>query len=239
MPRRLHIFVLSATIASLAISAVSLAATQNFQLNFSSLPSAQGCNYNPVGSHAGTVESTVYSVAGGVLTQNSIGKGYGVSGGSIYYGALNGLVTTTETKQLRVTARCLQVEGSGAGAAGQQGFAFGFNTGSVQYDVSVTPTNIYALGPGGTINVAGTYNNTVFQEYVLDYAPPSTFRIYRGGVLIHTGTSGFAASGSRLFFGDGTGGANARAEITALRFVQNLVTPARATTWGRVKSLYR
>jgi hypothetical protein len=237
MPRRLNFFVLSATIASLAISAASHAASQNFQLNFSSLPSAQGCNYNPVGSHAGTVESSVFSVAGGALIQNSIGKGFGVSGGSIFYGALNGLVTASETKQLRVTARCLQVEGSGGGAAGQQGFAFGFNTGSVQYDVSVTPTNLYALGPGGTINVA--YNNTVFQEYVLDYAPPSTFRIYRGGVLVHTGTSGFAVAGSRVFFGDGTGGANARAEITALRFVQNLVTPARATTWGRVKSLYR
>ena len=164
MLRRPHSLALATTIASLLATGTALSALQNFVLSFSSLPSAQGCNYNAVGSHAGTVESSVFSVGAGVLTQNSIGKGFGVSGGSILYGVLNGLLNTTETKELRVTARVLQVEGSGLGAAGQQGFAFGFNTGSVQYDISITPTNIYALGPGGTITVARTYTNTTLHD---------------------------------------------------------------------------
>ena len=231
-------FVLATSIACLAAAGLTQAAPQDFSLTFSTLPSAQGWVYTPVGSHAGTLEASVFSAGSGKLTQNSIGKGFGVSGGSILYD-VNGIVTASESKQLRVTARCLQVEGSGSGAAGQQGFAFGFNTGTVQYDVSITPTNIYTLGPSGTVNVAGTYNNTVFQEYVLDYTPPTTFRIYRAGVLIHTGTSGFGFSGNRVFIGDATGGANARAEITALRFVQSLATPTTSTSWGRVKSLYR
>jgi len=42
-----------------------------------------------------------------------------------------------------------------------------------------------------------------------------------------------------VFFGDATGGANARAEITSLRFIQDLATPARPTSWGRVKILYK
>jgi hypothetical protein len=238
MLRRPRLFLLVTTVASLATAGRTHAAPQDVSLNFSSLPSAQGWVYSPTGSHTGAIESAVYSVSGGTFRQNSIGQGFGVSGGSIFYN-LNGIVTATETKQLRVTARCLQVEGSGGGAAGQQGFAFGFTTGTVQYDVSITPTNIYTLAPSGTVNVAGTYNNTVFQEYTLDFTPPSTFRIYRAGVLVHTGTNGFAVAANRVFIGDGTGGANARAEVTALRFVQSLATPTTPSSWGRVKSLYR
>jgi len=239
MPRHPLTLALAVTLAALAPGAAALAAPQNVQLSFASLPSAQGFTYSPTGSHAGALESSVFSVGGGVLTQNSMGQGFGVSGGSIFY-TMNGIVTATESKQLRATARCLQFEGSGLAAAGQQTFAFGFTTGSVQYDVSITPTKLYTLGPSGTVNVAGTYDNsTQFHEYVLDFTPPSTFRIYRDGVLVHTGTSGFGVAANRIWLGDGTGGGNARAEIRAYRFVQDLPTAAQPTTWGRVKSLYR
>jgi len=166
-----------------------------------------------------------------------MGQGFGVSGGSIFYN-MSGIVTTTEIKQVRFEARCLQVEGSGGGAQGQQGFAAGFTTGSVQYDLSVTPTKVYTLGPAGTVAVAGTYDNsTAFHEFLFDFTPPTTFRIYRDGTLIHTGTSGFSVAANRIFFGDGTGGANAHIEIRALRFTQGVVTATEPATWGRVKSL--
>jgi hypothetical protein len=204
-------------VATLVATGSALAAPQDIPLYFTSLPSAQGFTYSPVGSHAGAVEANIFSVSSNRLIQNSMGQGHGVSGGGILY-VIPGIMTTTEPKKLLVTARCLQVEGSGAGALGQQGFAFGFNTGSVQYDISLTPTAIYTLGPGGSVLVAGTYDNTQFHDYILEFVPPGTFKIYRDGALLHTGTSGFAFASNRLFFGDGTGGANAHAEILAFRF---------------------
>jgi len=239
MPRRS----LPCSIATLLLltfgSGGALAATQSFTLGFGSLPSAQGFAYSANGSHTGTAEATVFSVGSGTLFQNSMGLGHGVSGGSILYIGLSGLLNTSEPKQLRFNARCLQVEGSGAGAAGQQGFAAGFSVGSVQYDVSLTPTQIFALGPGGSVLVPGAYDNTQFHEYLLDFTPPNVQRIYRDGVLLYTSTSGFALAANRVFFGDGTGGANARAEIRSLQFLQNYATSTQSTSWGRMKRLYR
>lgn len=216
------------------------AAAQDVQLTFGSLPSAQGWVYTPSGSHAGAVETSVYSVSGGILTINSMGQGFGVSGGSILYNNLSGLVTSSETKELRFTARAITFEGSGAASAGQGCVALGFTTGSVQYDISITPTKVYTLQPSGHVAVAGTFDNsTAFHDYVLSYTPPSSFQIRRDAVLIHSGTGGFSVAASRVFFGDGTGGGNAHTEVTALRFLQGSATVAAGTTWGRIKELYR
>jgi hypothetical protein len=235
-PRFLRFLLLSLVL----VPGFAHAAAQDVQLTFGSLPSAQGWLYAAVGSHAGALEASVYSVSGGILTINSMGQGFGVSGGSILYSGLSGLVTSTETKELRFTARSITFEGSGIASAGQQCVAVGFNTGSVQYDISITPTKVYVLGPAGSVAVAGTYDNsTTFHDYVLTYAPPSSFQIYRDAVLIHSGSGGFAASGSRVFFGDGTGGGNAHTEVTALRFLQGSATTTAGTTWGRIKELYR
>lgn len=222
-----------------AMTTRSLAASQYLALNFSSLPSAQGWTYVTSGAHAGAVESGIFSVGGGLLDQNSIGKGYGVSGGGILY-QVSGIVTTTEVKQLRFTARCLQVEGSGIGAAGQQGCAFGFTVANVQYDISITPTQVYTLGPGGTVLVPGAYDNSsAFHDYILDYQPGPVVRIYRDNVLLYTSATGSAVAGNRVFFGDGTGGANAHVEIKTLSFLQGGVVATEPATLGGVKSLYR
>jgi len=233
-------FAASAALAvAISTAVTSLAAPQYIALNFSSLPSAQGFAYVPSGSHAGAPETSIFSVGGGVLTQNSIGQGYGVSGGGIIY-QMSGITTTTEVKQLRFTARCLQVEGSGGGANGEQGCAFGFTVNNVQYDISLTPTKIYTLGPGGTVAVAGTYDNSsAFHDYILDFQPGPTVRIYRDNVLLYTTSSGFFVAANRVFFGDGTGGANARVEINALSFLQGAVVATEPATLGRVKALYR
>jgi hypothetical protein len=89
----------------------------------------------------------------------------------------------------------------------------------------LTPTQIFTLGPGGTVTVAGTYDNTVPRNYVLEFAPPNSFRILRDGVQIHAGTNGSPVSANRVFIGDGTGGANASAEILSLRFLQGTSVP--------------
>ncbi len=58
----------------------ALAAPLDIQLGFASLPSAQGFTYTTSGAHAGVVEATVFSVSGGVLTQNTMGQSNGVTG---------------------------------------------------------------------------------------------------------------------------------------------------------------
>jgi hypothetical protein len=227
--RRILVFALATLCPSLA-AAPAFAAAQDIQLTFGTLPSAQGFVFTPSGSHAGAVEANIFSVDGTKLMQNSIGQGYGVSGGSILYvKSASGLVTTTEAKQLIVRMRCLQVEGSGGGANGEQGVAFGFTHGSIQFDFSVTPTRIYTLGAGGTIGMnvnAGPFDNSsAFHTYLLDWTPPNAFKIYRDGVLVHSGSGGFGVSANRVFLGDGTGGANAKAEIDYFRFLQGTAVP--------------
>lgn len=213
------------------------AAPLDLQLSFATLPSAQGWSYVPSGSHAGVLESNVFSVGGGVLSQNTIGLSNGVSGGSILYQIAGG-ITTTESKQIIVRARCLQAEGSTLAPSGEGGFYFIFAHGSVQYGFGLTPTRIFKL-QSSTVLIPGTYDNTQFHNYVFDWSPPGTFTIYRDGSPIHSGSGGFAVAANRVAFGDGTGGANARGEIMEYRFIQDHPTAVGRASWGRLKGLYR
>lgn len=213
------------------------AAPMDIQLSFGSLPSAQGWAYVPSGAHAGVLESAIFSVGGGVLTQNSMGQSNGVSGGSILYQIVGGL-TTTEIKQIIVRARCLTGEGSANAPSGEGGFYFFFAHGSVQYGFGLTPTRIFKL-QSSTVLIPGTFDNTQFHDYTFAWTPPGNFTIYRDGVAIHSGSGGFALASNRIAFGDGTGGANAHGEITYYRFIQDHPTPAAGTSWGRIKDLYR
>jgi len=214
------------------------AASQDILLGFGTLPSAQGFTWNAVGSHAGVPEASVFTAGGSMLAQNTIGQALGTAGGGLYY-TLPGIIVASEQSELHVTARCLQVQGSTVYPAGQGGVGFGITTGSVQYAFSITPTKAYVLGPGGWITVAGTFDNTQFADWTLTYDPPATCRLFRDGALVSTTSGGGALALNRLFFGDLTGGANARAEITSLHFLQGGAVPAEGTSWGGVKALFR
>lgn len=214
------------------------AAPLDLTLGFSSLPSAQGFSYTAAGAHAGVAESSVFGVSGGVLSQNTIGQYLGTSGAGLYY-QYNGGITSTEVKELHVRARCLQVAGSSVYPLGQGGFLFAFATGATQYAFALSDTRIFVLQGASYVTAAGTYDNTQFHDYVFTYTPPSTTTLMRDGVVVGTWTGGGALAASRVLVGDGTGGANARGEISAFRFLQDPVTPAGTSSWGRLKSLYR
>ncbi len=63
---------------------------------------------------------------------------------------------------------------------------------------------------------------------------------YVDNTLISSNGAGFAQSLNRIHFGDSTGAANARCEITHYRFRQGgAVTGTSSTTWGRIKAMYR
>ena len=227
-----------AVLLTLALAPAAHAAPMDVTLHFGSLPSAQGFTYVATGAHAGVAEATVFAASGGSLTQNTIGQYAGTSGGGIFYQATGG-ITTTEVKQLRVRARCLQVQGSSVYPQGQGGLLFSFATGSVQYGFSLTDSRIAVIQGAGYVLLAPTYDNTQFHDYVFEYSPPSTTHLYRDGVLISSSTTGVAIAANRLLFGDSTGGANAHAQVSAFRFIQDVATPVPASTWGRVKALYR
>jgi hypothetical protein len=215
-----------------------LAAPLDLALGFATLPSAQGFTYVASGAHAGVPEASVFSVNSVRLIQNTMGQSNGVSGGSIFYQRLNG-ITTTETKRIAVTARCLAAEGSTNAPSGEGGFIFGFATGSVQYAFGLTPTRISVLQPGGTVLLSGTFDNaTAFHDYIFEWTPPSSWRVIRDGVVVGTGSGGFSVASNRVFLGDGTGGANARGEISMFRFSQDVVTAVRSETWARMKALF-
>ncbi len=226
-----------AGLAALGAAASASAAALDVSLNFASLPSAQGFSYVASGAHAGVAEATVFSVSGGTLTQNTIGQYLGTSGAGLYYQRANG-ITTTEAKQIRVTARALQAAGSSVFPNGEGGFCFLFAHGSVQYGFMLTPTRIGYLQSSWVL-LPATYDNTQFHDYIFDWSPGGSWRIYRDGVQISTGSGGGSLAVNRILIGDGTGGANARGEVSAYRFVQDLATPATPSTWGRIKGLYR
>lgn len=223
---------------ALAALTTATAAAQDILLDFASLPSAQGFTCTAVGSHAGVAESTVFSVAGGVLTQNTIGQYLGTVGGGIYY-VLPGIIDAAATSETHVTARCLQVAGSATYPAGQGGFCFLQTNGTTQFGFSLTPTKAYVLGPGGWVAVSGTWDNTQFADWVFRHEPPLACKLYRNGTLISTTTGGGAVAANRLLFGDGTGGANARGEISSYHFLQGAAVAIEGDTWGGVKALFR
>lgn len=224
---------------SITAHATVIAAPLDVQLTMSSLPSAQGFTYTPSGAHASAVETDVFPVSGGVLSMNSVGQSNGVSGGSILYNYLSG-VTNGETKQIRVRARCLQVEASGTAPAGQGGFVFGFTANSTNYAFCLTPTRVGIMLSTGFFLFATTFDNTQFHDYRFEFTPPTTTRVYRDNALLGTSTAGFpAALTNRFWLGDGTGGANASGEVESFRFIQDVATGVSPTTWGRIKALYK
>ncbi len=222
----------------LATAPIASAAPLDLTLTFGSLPSAQGFSYLANGAHAGVAEGTVFSVDGTRLLQNTIGQANGAVGGGILYQRLNG-VTTTEPKRILVRARCLATQSSTSAPAGEGGFIYGFAHGTVQYALGLTATRVSVLQPSGTVLLAGTFDNTQFHDWNFEWAPGGSWTLRRDGVLIGSGSGGFALGADRVFFGDGTGGANAQGETSYFRFTQDLATPVTKSDWAWVKALYR
>ena len=203
-------FVALATLlmASTAASAATLT------LNTNSLPSTQGWTYIASGAGAGLPESSVYSIVGGELVQNTLGIPQFTGGANLYEHASNlnpgdawtltlvGKINAFETNFGRTSGLSI-----GAGGALQVGFAgnvveyldgFGFVVQSA-FPLGFDPSayNSYRLSVAGglqsfSINGTSIYSN---QAIVSGLDTPSF-----------------------IFFGDGTGFANASANIRSVVF---------------------
>jgi hypothetical protein len=225
---------LASLLFTAAAAPVAHAASADFPVLFSSLPSTQGWSYFSNGVAA--PETPTWTLGAGVLGYNTMAYLTNTSGtGTTSYYRIAGIISGTEPIILEMRGRILQHEHDGSAFIGG-GFSLGFGTGAVGWTMGILPTQIR------TINnvVIATVDNTQFHDYRLEWSPGPTLKFYLDNVLISTNNSGFSGSINQVFFGDGTGAANAQAQITYFRFRQGTaVTSSASNSWGRIKSLYR
>jgi hypothetical protein len=226
------------TLALYALLALGLlvaptARATDIPLAFGSLPSAQGWAFTSGGIV--TTEAASFSLSGNTLVMDTMGEPLAGSGTSAFY-QQPGVVLSNQSIVIQLRARVTNFEGNFSNQFVGGGFAFGFAQGTTDWQMGITPTQIRNVN-GAILSTA--YDNAQFHDYRLEWDPPSTVRYYVDDTLISSAAGGLSAALNRIHLGDVTGASNARAEITQFRFLQGAATPAGATSWGRIKSLYR
>ena len=225
---------LGVAVAILVAALSSPAGATDIGITFGSLPSAQGFTYVSSGSPTAT-EAQAFTAGPGVLTLDTMAFGITGSGTSAYY-LQTGVVNNTQPIVVRMRARVIQYEGDFTNVFVGGGLAFGFTPATTAFQMGITSTQIRSIN--GTI-LSSAYDNTQFHDYRMEWDPPSTLRYYVDNTLISTNNAGASPAPNRILFGDLTGAANSRSEITEYRFLQGLATPTEGGSWGRLKSLYR
>jgi hypothetical protein len=185
-----------------------------------SLPSTQGWKYLAVGNSY--AEDKIFSVQGCVLRQDSIGVGFGSPGSNLYQ--IANVVDSTKPFVLEVRAKVLNEEQSDD--LNHWGFSFWIKTGTEDFAIGISPHAIVgskvATDWGETLTTS--VDNTVFHDYRLEGTPGVGYKFYVDNLLVGSGSAWAGGSGplaeNGLYLGDGTGGANAKAEITSFRFEQ-------------------
>lgn len=218
----------------LGLAPAAQAAPMDVLLGFGSLPSAQGWTYVSAGVVA--PETPTWSLSGGVLSYNTMAYLTNTSGtGTSSFYRRSGVISGTETVILEMRGRILQHEHDGSAFIGG-GFSFGLGTGTQGWSMGIMPTQIRNINNV----VLATVDNTQFHDYRIEWQPGPTVSFYVDNALIAVNNGAFVGTPNQVIFGDGTGAANAQAEITYFRFRQgDQPTPTDAATWGRMKALLR
>lgn len=193
-----------------AASCVSQACAGVVIMDFNSLPSTQGWTYEATGNSAS--ETSVFSVSGGVLRQNSMGLGFAAQGDNVYLRPIE--INDHDPFQLIVRARVLQSEG--AVATNPFGFAFGVNIGGDSYLVGLSPTQVQGLNQA----FVGNIDNTEFHTYEMVGTPGVGFTLFVDSVFVGSATALHLGPPYGLQIGDNTGGTNALAEVSRYEFRQ-------------------
>jgi hypothetical protein len=207
----------------LSVAATSaLGAGFSHTLSTASLPSAQGYNY--FGVNSPLTESQVYSTDGSILTVNTIGNGYQGQGSNYDYLSF----TNTETSwNWILEARVRVLEGE------LWSFHYGFFLAGwidgAAAGVGIMPSTVQNY----SLNGVYSRDNTQWTDWaIVTDRDSGTFNVYADGTLLFTdqlvnatGSPGYGLPLNHIGFGDGTGGANSRAEVASLRFTQLRVVP--------------
>lgn len=191
---------------------------QTTTLNFNSLPSAQGWTYF---SDAGVAESSIFSVSGGVLRQNSInfpGRGHEYD--------LTNVVVPNVPFLLDLRARVIQ-ESAVSGI--DWGFGVLVDIGTQGFELGIGTTKLYTQGTGSGRVLASGLDNTVFHDYRIEgtLGVGGSFNVFVDNVLVGSDLPLSPFTGvNELALGDLTGDATAQAEVTRYVFTQAVPEPS-------------
>ena len=191
----------------LSAASATQAQTPAFNLNFDTLPSAQGWTFSPYPSTVS--EAPFFSVSDGVLHQNTLGQGSLQAVYSLYNYA-DFSQPYTSTLRARVLAEDRGQNGYGFSVSFQNGTGYtGFGIGTSEiYDISHT-------------TISNSIDTSVYHDYRFDGNPNGTYRFYIDGVFTHAGNGISIPQLNQIYFGDATPtGSNARADIAAFTFSQ-------------------
>jgi len=197
----------------ITIAAIALFATQfhgaTATVAFNSLPTAQGWMY--VGN---VPEANVFSLAGGVLSQNSIG-----TPGRGYYQL--SAIDPSLPFSVSFRGRMLQEEFGTA----VSGFAFGVEVDllSQTFILGLGTGRVVAIQPDGSSVVTTSIDTSQFHDYLFTGNPAnSSWQTFVDGTLIGSGTARPGEFGpvATISFGDLSSAVNARGEWTQFAFTQ-------------------
>jgi len=188
---------------------------QTITLDFNNLPSAQGWIY----FSDGAPETSIFSVSGGILTQNTQPGPFTVERYK-RQGALD------PSFPFSITIRARVVADSGACPTNPFGFAFGATAGEEIFLIGLSTSRIQdARG----IDLSTTADNTIFHDYRLEVTPGVGYKLFVDGTLLGSGLPRFFPQpdpdnlgANELVFGDSTRCQGALAEVTNYTFIQGL-----------------
>ena len=178
--------------------------TESYNLDFDSLPSAQGWTF--LGDTL--AENEAFFVDGTRLVQRTVGSG--ASASARYQ--MGSVADPNKRMMLSLTARVLGHEDLSGGSVGL-GFNVFVSDGAFSHRLALTDA---------LIQVGGQFyglNTTESHDYGFELHPGGNFDLYVDGVMFATGVGSESISGNKIFFGDSTGHENTDAEVTTFSFV--------------------
>jgi PEP-CTERM motif len=203
-------------IAALALAA-AFAASANaatLTLDTNTLPSTQGWTYLAGGDGAAVPESGAFSIVSGELVQNTLGIGQSTGGGNYYTHASN--LNPGDAWTLTLVGRINSFESNfgrsfGLSFGGDGSLAVGIAGSAFQYldGVGAIAQLAFPLG----------FDPSAYNSYQLSVAGGlQSFSINGSSIYSNQAIVGGIDSPAIIFFGDGTGFANASANIRSLVF---------------------
>nr|WP_310523712.1 PEPxxWA-CTERM sorting domain-containing protein [Polymorphobacter sp.] len=189
---------------------------ETITLNTTTLPSTQGWTYVAGGDGAARSEASVYAIVGGELHQDSLGIGMTQGGGNYFNRTVT--LTSTQNWSLTMVARLSAFESVLAPAypfglfiGGGGGLAIGIGSDNFQY----------ISGNGSVLQIARPvgFDASAYNSYRLSTSGGNLQSFSVNGVPIFTAQGFLGGNPAFISFGDGTGFANARADIRSLQYV--------------------
>jgi PEP-CTERM motif len=194
--------------------AIAPASAATLSLDTTALPSTQGWTYVADGDGAAVPETGAFSIVGGELVQNTLGIGQTTGGGNLYYHASN--LNPGDAWTLTLVGRVNSFESNfgrsfGLSFGAGESLAIGIAGNAFQYLDGAGAITSIGLPPGFD---PGAYNS-----YRLSIAGGlQSFTVNGVSIFSNQAVVGGLANPSSIYFGDGTGFANASANIRSVVF---------------------